>query len=50
VKLRIKDEPEFILDFVAGFFAVDQNPSDLSLSPVISWSVTEPPPKVSVAI
>jgi hypothetical protein len=50
VKLRIKDEPEFILDFVAGFFAVDQNPSDLSLSPVISWSVTEPPPKVPVTI
>jgi hypothetical protein len=37
-------------DFVAGFFAVEQNPCDLCVSPGISWSVTEPPPKVPVTI
>jgi hypothetical protein len=50
VKLRFNDGSEFMLDFVAGFFAVEQNPSDLSVSPVIGWSVTEPPPKVPVTI
>jgi hypothetical protein len=50
VKLRFNDSSKSMLDFVAGFFAVEQNPSDLSVSPVISWSVTEPPPKVPVTI
>jgi hypothetical protein len=50
VKLRFNDGSEIMLDFVAGFFAVEQDPSDLSVSPVISWSVTEPPPKVPVTI
>jgi Domain of unknown function (DUF4419) len=43
VKVRF-DGPERGVDLVAGFFAVKQNPSDLALSPVIGWSVTEPAP------
>jgi hypothetical protein len=38
------------VDLVAGFFGVAQNRSDLALSPVISWSITEPPPAKSVNI
>jgi hypothetical protein len=36
------------VDLVAGFSGVEQNPSDLSLSPVIGWSVTEPAPQTPV--
>jgi Domain of unknown function (DUF4419) len=50
VKVRLSDRSELEVDLVAGFFAVEQNPADLSLSPVIGWSVTEPPPKVPVMI
>jgi hypothetical protein len=38
------------MDLVAGFFAVERNPSDLALSPVIGWSVAEPPPKTPVRL
>jgi hypothetical protein len=38
------------VDLVAGFFAVEQNPSDLALSPVIGWSVVDPPPKTPVTL
>jgi hypothetical protein len=33
---------------VAGFFGVEQNPSDLSLSPLIGWSVAEPAPTTAI--
>lgn len=39
------EESEATLDFVAGFFAIQQDPSDLALSPLIGWSVAEHPPE-----
>jgi hypothetical protein len=38
------------LDLVAGFLAIEQDPVDLALSPVISWSVTERAPEKPVLI
>jgi Domain of unknown function (DUF4419) len=49
VKLKVKTE-WIDLDLVAGFLAVKQGSSDLSLSTVIGWSVTEPPPKTPVLV
>lgn len=49
VKFKCRDSTAE-LDLVAGFFAVEQDASDLSLSPVISWCLTEPAPKKSVVI
>ena len=40
-----KDESCTDVDLVAGFLAVQQNPLDLALSPLIGWCVAEPPPK-----
>jgi len=50
VKLLFNDGSSTDVDLVAGFFAVRQNPSDLTLSPHIGWCVTEPPPKKRVLI
>jgi hypothetical protein len=50
VKLRSKDRPDSAIDLVAGFFAVKQHPSDLTLAPVVGWSVTDPPPEKPVRI
>lgn len=50
VKVRFTNGSGMDLDLVAGFFAVRQDPSDLTLSPVIGWSVTELPPKTPVMI
>jgi hypothetical protein len=50
VKVRFRDGSSSDVDVVAGFLGVEQNPSDLSLAPVISWSVTEPRPKTPVMI
>jgi hypothetical protein len=50
IKVGFKNGSGCNLDLVAGFFAVEQNPSDLTLAPVIGWSVTEPPPKTPVRI
>jgi len=44
VKLKLPDGSSGNVDLVAGFLAVQQDPEDLALSPVISWAVTEPPP------
>jgi hypothetical protein len=49
IKVEVKGE-RFNLDLVAGFFAVKQNSSDLALSAVVGWSVTEPPPKTPVVL
>jgi len=49
IELRLPDGSETNADLVAGFFAVEQH-SDLSLKPMISWSVTEPPPKAPVVL
>jgi hypothetical protein len=44
VKVLFKDGSCKSLDLVAGFLAVSQNSSDLTLSPLISWCVAELPP------
>jgi hypothetical protein len=49
IKVVVKAE-SFDLDLVAGFLAVKQGASDLALSTVIGWSVTEPPPKTPVVL
>jgi hypothetical protein len=38
------------MDLVAGFLAVEQDPEDLALEPVISWSVAERAPTQPVVI
>jgi len=38
------------LDLVAGFLAVEQDPGDLSLTPVISWAVTDRVPERPVLL
>jgi hypothetical protein len=48
VKVGFNDGSSCEVDLVAGFFAVEQDPADLALSPVIGWSVAEPPPKTTV--
>ena len=50
VKVRLLDGSECELDLVAGFFAVRQNSSDLALSPIIGWSVTERAPSTAVKL
>jgi hypothetical protein len=50
VKVSFNDGSCTDVDLVAGFFAVQQNPSNLTLSPLIGWCVAEPPPKKSMMI
>jgi len=50
VKVCFPDRPSIPVHLVAGFFAVEQHASDLALSPLISWSVTEPPPEKPVVV
>jgi hypothetical protein len=50
VKVRLYNGSDSDVDLVAGFFGVKQNPSDLTLSSVIGWSVTELAPKTPVTI
>jgi hypothetical protein len=38
------------VDLVGGFLAVSQNPSDLTLSPLISWCAAELPPQQVVIV
>lgn len=49
IEVKFPDGSKTDTDLVAGFLAVEQH-RDLSLAPVISWSVTEPPPKVPVVL
>jgi hypothetical protein len=50
VKLKFPDGTTYPADLVGGFFAVEQDPSDLALSPLISWCVTVPPPATPVPV
>ena len=45
LKVSFKDRPSMDVDLVAGFLAVSQDPSDLTLTPLISWCVAELPPE-----
>jgi hypothetical protein len=45
IKVSLQGGPSKSLDLVAGFLAVSQNLSDLALSPLVSWCVTELPPE-----
>jgi hypothetical protein len=50
IKVKFTTGGSADVDLVAGFFAVEQNPSNLALSPVIGWSVAEPPSKTKVTM
>jgi hypothetical protein len=50
LKVSFKNRPSVDVDLVAGFLAVRQDPSDLTLSPLISWCVAELPPEKPIMI
>ena len=50
VKLSFSNGLTSGVDLVAGFLAVQQDPEDLAISPVIGWSVTESAPIKPVQI
>ena len=50
VNLTFPDGSTNKIDLVAGFLAVEQDPEDLALSPVIGWSVAESAPAKPVLI
>jgi hypothetical protein len=50
VKVELPNGAKRECAFVAGFFGVEQNPSDLSLSPLIGWSVAEPAPTTPIQL
>jgi hypothetical protein len=50
VNVQLPNASNINLDLVAGFLGVRQHRSDLTLSPVIGWSVAEPPPTRPVLI
>ena len=50
VKLSFPNGLTSGVDLVAGFLAVEQDPEDLAISPVIGWSVTESAPIKPVQI
>jgi Domain of unknown function (DUF4419) len=50
VKLGLPNGSTSEMDLVAGFLAVEQDPEDLALEPLISWSVAERAPTQPVVI
>lgn len=50
VRVRFSNRSCSDVDLVAGFFGVRQDPTDMTLSPVIGWCVTEPAPKTPIEI
>jgi hypothetical protein len=50
VNLKLPDGSSSTVDLVAGFLAVEQDPGDLALSPVIGWSLAAPPPAKPVLL
>jgi hypothetical protein len=50
VNLKFPTGQESDIDLVAGFIAVEEDPEDLALSPVISWSATERAPEKAVMV
>jgi hypothetical protein len=50
VKLKLTADSTGMIDLVAGFFGVAQDPEDLALTPVIGWSVVEPVPAKSIRV
>jgi hypothetical protein len=50
VNLKLPNSSTHAVDLVAGFLAVEQDPSDLALSPVIGWSLTERRPAKPVLL
>jgi hypothetical protein len=45
-----EERPQKEFDLVAGFFGIEQDPVNLALSPIISWSITERPPEKPILI
>ena len=50
ITVSFPDRPDAKLDLVAGFFGVLQDAVDMTLSPLISWSVTERAPAQPILI
>ncbi|MEO8658249.1 MAG: DUF4419 domain-containing protein [Bryobacteraceae bacterium] len=50
IELSLPDGSTQSLELVAGYLAVEQNPADFSLSPVVSWSVTASRPTEPIII
>jgi hypothetical protein len=50
VRLSFQDGSSKAVDLVAGFLAIEQDPGDLALSPVIGWSIAERPPAKPVLL
>ena len=50
ITITFPDRPDAKLDLVAGFFGVAQDPSDMTLTPLISWSVTESAPAEPILV
>jgi hypothetical protein len=50
VVVTFPNRPELDLDLVAGFMAIEQSRNDLSLAPVISWSVNKQRPATPILI
>ena len=50
LKVSFRKRLSMDVDLVAGFLAVSQDPSDLTLSPLISWCVAELPPEKPIPI
>jgi Domain of unknown function (DUF4419) len=44
IKVSFPDNTQTELDLLGGFMAIKQDPSDLALSPVITWCAAELPP------
>lgn len=50
VKIRFNGGSSSDVDLLAGFFGVRQDATDMTLSPLIGWCITEPAPKTPIEI
>lgn len=50
VKVRFNTGSSIDVNLVAGFFGVRQDATDITLSPLIGWCITEPAPKTPIEI
>lgn len=48
LNVTLPGDSEIKLDLLGGFFAVEQDPNDFALSPVIGWAIAEQGPKESI--
>jgi hypothetical protein len=50
LKVTLPDNRKVDLDLLGGFLAIQQDPDDFALSPVLGWAVTESAPAKHVYI